>query len=98
MLFVPQPRALDKREYLMMFDGYFFSFLNETICCDPSSEPSQRDGSDDGSQLMVLCRIIKIYPQLSSNTPSYLELCHNPPPKFMGIPNYHQKPSLSELC
>ena len=30
-------RALDKREYLMII----FLFLMETICCDPSSEPSR---------------------------------------------------------
>ena len=29
---------------------FFFLFLNEYICCDPSFEPSQRDGSNDGSQ------------------------------------------------
>ena len=29
-------RALDKREYLMII----FLILIETICCDPSSEPS----------------------------------------------------------
>ena len=28
----------------------FFLFLNENICCDPSLEPSQRDGSKNGSQ------------------------------------------------
>ena len=42
-------RALDKREYLMII---FFLFLIETIYCDPSSEPSGRDGSDEGSQHM----------------------------------------------
>ena len=31
----------------------FFLFLNENICCDPSLEPSQRDGSNDGSQNMI---------------------------------------------
>ena len=30
-------RALDKRKYLMII----FLFLIETICCDPSSEPSR---------------------------------------------------------
>ena len=39
-----------------------FLFIMETICCDPSSELSRRDGSDDGSQHMVLCRIKKNYP------------------------------------
>ena len=24
-------------------------FINENICCDPSLEPSRRDGSNDGS-------------------------------------------------
>ena len=33
---------------------FFFKFLNENICCDPSLEPSQRDGSNDGSQNMFL--------------------------------------------
>ena len=37
-------------------------FLIETICCDPSSEVSHRDGSDEGSQHMFLCRINKYYP------------------------------------
>ena len=32
----------------------FFLFLNKNICCDPSLEPSQRDGSNDGSQNMFL--------------------------------------------
>ena len=27
----------------MILKGYFFLFLIETICCDPSSEPSRRD-------------------------------------------------------
>ena len=53
----------------------FFLFLIETICCDPSSEPSRADGSDEGSQHLVLCRINKNYSLLSPNTPSYLELC-----------------------
>ena len=38
-------RALDKREHsIILF------LIIETICCDPSSEPSQSDGSDEGSQ------------------------------------------------
>ena len=36
-----------------------FLFLIETISCDPSSEPSNQDGSDEGSQYMFLCRINK---------------------------------------
>ena len=58
----------------MITERLFFLFLIETICCDPSSELSRRDGSDEGSQHMVLCRINKNYPSLSPNTPSYLEL------------------------
>ena len=34
----------------MTIEGYL-SFLIETICCDPSSEPSRRDGSDVGSNV-----------------------------------------------
>ena len=29
-----------------------FLYLNENICCDPSLEPSHRDGSNDESQCM----------------------------------------------
>ena len=45
-----------------MITEIIFLFLIGTICCDPSSEPSQRDGSDEGSQHMFLCRINKNYP------------------------------------
>ena len=31
-----------------------FLFLNENICCDPSLEPSQRDGFNEGPQYMFL--------------------------------------------
>ena len=31
---------------------YFFLFRDENICCDPSLEPSRRDGSNEGSQNM----------------------------------------------
>ena len=51
-----------------------FLLLIEIIYCDPSSEQSHQDGSDEGSQLMFLCRINKDYPLLSSNTPSHLKL------------------------
>ena len=30
--------------------------MHRNICCDPSSEPSHRDGSDEGSQHMVSVR------------------------------------------
>ena len=38
----------------MITEGQFFLFLTETICCDPSSELSRRDGSDEGSQHMFV--------------------------------------------
>ena len=37
-----------------------FLFIIETICCDPSSELSQQDSSDEGSQHICLCIIKKI--------------------------------------
>ena len=46
----------------MKIEGLFFIFLIKTICCDPSSEPSFQDGSDEGSQYMFLCRTNKNYP------------------------------------
>ena len=45
-------RALEKRGYLMIIEGKFFLFLIETICCEPSSEPSRREGPDEGSHHM----------------------------------------------
>ena len=65
--------ALD--EYLMITEGYIFLFLIENIYCDPSSELSHRDGSDEALQHVFYCRINKSYPELSPDTPSYLELC-----------------------
>ena len=56
----------------------FFLFLIENICCDPSLEPSQRDGSNEGSQNMFLWRNIENYPLVIPVTPSYLELCRVP--------------------
>ena len=46
----------------MIIEGQFFLFLIETICCDPSSEPSHRDSSDEESQHMFICKINKNYP------------------------------------
>ena len=43
----------------------FFLFLNENICCDPSLEPFQRDGSNDGSQIMFYGEKWLIIPQVS---------------------------------
>ena len=45
-----------------------FLILVKIICCDPSSVPSCRDGSDEGSQHMVSLRNKKYYPKSSSNT------------------------------
>ena len=47
--------------------------LHRNICCDPSSEPSHRDGLDEGSQHIVSMRNKKNCLSLSSNT-LYLEL------------------------
>ena len=32
----------------------------KTICCDPSSEPSRGDGSDEGSQHMFYAELTKL--------------------------------------
>ena len=48
--------------------------MHKNICCDPSSELSRQDSSDEGSQCMVSMRNKNIISQLSSNAPSYLEL------------------------
>ena len=34
----------------------FGRFLHKNTCCDTSSEPSRRDGSDEGSHHMVSMR------------------------------------------
>ena len=44
---------------------FFFNSHQNHIYYDPSSEPSRQDGSDEGSQLMFLCRITKKYSLLS---------------------------------
>ena len=54
----------------MKFWHIFVNFAKKIICCDLSSEPSRRD---EGSHHIVSIR--KNILQLSSNTPSYLELC-----------------------
>ena len=49
-------RAPDKEGYYPLLNTdnskIIFLFLNENIYCDPSLEPSLRDGSNDGSQNM----------------------------------------------
>ena len=54
-------RAVVKGEYLMIIQDNFSSFSMEPYVGAPSSEPS-RDGSDEGSQHVFLCRIDKDYP------------------------------------
>ena len=50
-----------------------FLYFNKNICCDPSLEPSQRDGSNDGSQHTFKRSNMENYPLIISFTPSYLE-------------------------
>ena len=42
----------------MIIRDNFFLFLIENICCDPSSEPSHRDRSVEGSQHVLSMRNI----------------------------------------
>ena len=58
----------------MIIQDNFCQFCIKNVCCDLSSEPSHRDGSDEGPQHIVSMKISKFIPQLSSNTPSYLKL------------------------
>ena len=44
--------APDRREYLVII-RIFLSVIHINICCDPSSELSQKDSSDEGSKHMV---------------------------------------------
>ena len=46
---------------LRIIQIYFFLFLNEKICCDPSLEPSRRDGSNNGSQNTFVWRNMANY-------------------------------------
>ena len=43
----------------------FFLFLNENISCDPSLEPSRRDGSNDRHKICFYGGVWKIFPELS---------------------------------
>ena len=63
-------RAPDKRG-IKDSSKIIFLFLNQNICCDPSIEPSRRDGSNNVSQNMVFGEIWIIIPK--SVTPSYLK-------------------------
>ena len=44
----------------MIIMDNFLLILCKNICCDPSSEPSRRDSSDEGSQRRVSMRNKKI--------------------------------------
>ena len=39
-----------------------FLFLIKTVCCDPSSELSRRDGSDDGHNICFQAELTNIIP------------------------------------
>ena len=47
-----------------MIIRHFLLILHKDLCCDPSSEPSQRDGSDEASQHKVSMRNKKNYDQI----------------------------------
>ena len=42
-----------------MIQRYFFLFLKENTCCDPSLEPSCRDGSNKGHNIGFFYREIR---------------------------------------
>ena len=46
----------------MIIEGYFFSHLFETPCCDPSSELNHQDGSDERSQHVFYAELTKFIP------------------------------------
>ena len=58
----------------MIIKDDFLLLLHKNICCDPSSEPSRRDGSDEGSQHMVSMRNKINYPSIIIIYSTYLEL------------------------
>ena len=39
-----------------------FLYLIKTVCCDPSSEMSPRDGSDEGHNIYFQAELTKIIP------------------------------------
>ena len=67
-------RALDKRKYLVIIRDNFLSVLHKNLCCDPSSEPSRQDSSDEGSQHRVSMRNKKNYPSIIIKYSSYQDL------------------------
>ena len=56
--------------------NFVFLFLIENVCCDPSLEPSQRDGSNDGSQHTFERSSMENYPKTIHITPSNLKRYH----------------------
>ena len=54
----------------MIIKKYFFLFHIETICCDPLSEPSRRDDSDEKSLHMLF------YEELTRVIPNYHQISH----------------------
>ena len=57
-------RALDKGEYLVIIRDIVLLILHKNVCCDSSSELSQQDGTDEGSQHIALMRNRKNYHQI----------------------------------
>ena len=51
------------------------SVLHKNLCCDPSSEPSDGDGSDEGSQDVVSMINKQKFISIIIRYSSYLELC-----------------------
>ena len=72
------PKALDKKEYLMIIEGQCFLYLIETICCDPSSEISHQDGSHEGLQHIFYAELTKVIPNYHQILPPSRALlfCH----------------------
>ena len=62
--------------------GMFSGFFHGDMLLDPSSEPSHRYGSCEGSQCMFSLRDKRDYLCIVFDIPSYLELCH---PNHLGV-------------
>ena len=64
---------------LRIIQKYFFLFLNENICCDPSLEPFLRDSSNDGYQnlgfftveIWIIIQKLSLLPVLIWSTAAY---------------------------
>ena len=61
-------RAPDKRAANEDSSKIFFLFLNKTIYCDPSSEPSRRDGRL-GETVLIMGYQICLYLRTMANYP-----------------------------